>query len=77
MSALPSNIEATIKTFVETQKTTGLQDLDLINLKLWHLNKKDEVLNVEQGVLKPLQRKVGKISREVEKEQKKIIALSG
>lgn len=75
MSALPSNIETTVKNFVDTQNVTGIHDLDLINLELWHSNKKNEVLNLAQDVLKPLQRKVKNINTEIEQVQKKVTAL--
>lgn len=76
MSALPSNIQSTIKDYVATQRMTGLHDLDLTNLELWHLNKKDEILGLEQDIVKPLQRKVDQIVGEIEKVDKKIVALS-
>lgn len=75
MSALPNNIETTIKNFVDTQNVTGIYDLDLINLELWHSNKKNEVLNLQQDILKPLQRKVKNINREIEQVQKQVTAL--
>lgn len=75
MSALPSNIETTVKNFVDTQNVTGIHDLDLINLELWHSNKKNEVLSLAQDVLKPLQRKVKNINTEIEQVQKKVTAL--
>lgn len=75
MNDLPSNIKTTIKEFVDTQKATGVHDLDLNNLELWHVNKKAELHDLEQDILKPLQRKVKNINRETEKEEKKINAL--
>lgn len=76
MSALPSNLETSIKEFVETQKVTGLHDVDPIHLELWHLNKKDEVHSLEQEILKPLKRKVRNINNEIAKEEKKFEALA-
>lgn len=75
MTALPSNLQTTIKDFVDTQKFTGLHDMNSINLVLWHLNKKDEVHSLEQEILKPLKRKVRNINNEIVKEEKKIDAL--
>ncbi|XP_037045448.1 uncharacterized protein LOC119080933 [Bradysia coprophila] len=75
MSTLPNNITTIIKEFVETQQMTGLHELDLNNLELWHLHQKEEMIDLEQGVLKPLQRKVKKANEEVYMVNKKINSL--
>lgn len=72
MNALPNNLNAEIKEVVDTQRMTGLHDMDLINLELWYINKKEEVHSLEQDILKPLQRKVRKINKEIEKDETKI-----
>lgn len=75
MTALPSNLQTTIKDFVDTQKLTGLHDMNSINLELWQLNKKDDVHSLGQEILKPLKKKVRNIKNEIVKEEKKIEAL--
>lgn len=76
MTALPNNLQSTIKEYVEIQKATGLHDLDLKNLEAWHLNKKVEMETLEQDILKPLQRKDKHVDKEIGKEERKINALT-
>lgn len=75
MNDLPSSIKTTIKEFVDTQKATGVHGMDLINLEQWHVNKEAELHNLQQDILKPLQRKVRNINRETATEEQKIKAL--
>lgn len=72
MSSLPNDIKSMIEEFVDTQEMTGLHELDLNTLELWHLRQREEVVNLEHGVLKPLQRKFKKVSEEVDVVTKKI-----
>lgn len=73
---LPTKLQSTIKEYIDVQKETGLYDLDSSNLEVWHLNKKIEAHTLEQDILKPLQRKVKNVNREIEKEEKKINVLN-
>lgn len=71
----PHNISGIIREFVDTQQKTGLHELDLINLELWHIHQKEEALNLEQGVLRPLQRKVKNVNEEVDTVNRNIHSL--
>lgn len=71
-----SDLQSIIKECVEIQKATGLHDLDMLSLKVFHLNKKAEAVMLEQEIMKPLQRKVKNLVKEVGKAKEKIEKLT-
>lgn len=73
MTALPSDIQNIIKDCVREE--AGIDDLNLLDLEMWHLRRKGDVLDLERDILKPLQRKTREVNDEIIEVESKISAL--